>query len=66
MQANTSRAGEPAPLAYSVKEAARVSSISKSGIHNLISAGKLKAKRIGRRTIIPADSLRALIEDEAA
>jgi excisionase family DNA binding protein len=53
-------------LAYSVKEAVHATSLKKSTIYNYIAAGKLKSRRVGGRTIIPAESLRALIEGEAA
>ncbi len=66
MNTNLPAPTELAPLAYSIKEAARVSSLSKSGIFNLIAAGRLKTRKIGGRTLIPADSLRALIDGEAA
>ncbi|MEO0032111.1 MAG: hypothetical protein RIS94_1869 [Pseudomonadota bacterium] len=55
----------PDPLAYSVADACRVSTLCKSQIYNLIRAGKLEARKLGRRTLIPAASLRALIEGEA-
>ncbi|NML94729.1 helix-turn-helix domain-containing protein [Novosphingobium olei] len=52
------------PLAYSIAEASRVTTLCKSQIYNLIRAGKLEARKLGRRTLIPARSLRALIEGE--
>jgi len=54
-----------APLAYSVKEACRVSSIGRTALYQHIAAGRLEARKVGRRTIIPAASLRALISGEA-
>ncbi|MCK9540850.1 MAG: helix-turn-helix domain-containing protein [Novosphingobium sp.] len=54
-----------APLAYSVKEACRVSSIGRTTLYQHIAAGRLEARKIGGRTIIPAESLRALISGEA-
>lgn len=54
------------PLAYSIAEASRVTSISRSRIYELINAGELQSRKVGRRTIIPANSLRALIEGRAA
>jgi excisionase family DNA binding protein len=53
-------------LAYSVKEAAAALSLSKGTIWNRIADGTLPARRIGSRTVIPASSLHALIEGEAA
>lgn len=55
----------PEPLVYSVADACRASTLCKSQIYNLIRAGKLEARKLGRRTLIPAASLRALIEGEA-
>ncbi|MEJ6010156.1 helix-turn-helix domain-containing protein [Novosphingobium aquae] len=53
---------KPEPLAYSVADAVRVSSLCKSQIYNLIREGRLESRKLGRRTLIPAASLRALIE----
>lgn len=52
------------PLAYSVKEACRVSSLGRTRIYQLISLKKLDARKVGRRTIIPAASLHKLIEGD--
>lgn len=48
-------------LAYSVKEACKATSLSKTTIYTHIAAGKLRVVRIGGRTVIPAESLRELI-----
>jgi excisionase family DNA binding protein len=53
-------------LAFSVREACAVSSLGKTTLYAHISAGRLKAIRVGGRTIIPADSLHALLNGEAA
>ena len=53
------------PLAYSVADAIRVSSIGKTRLYSLIKEGKLEARKIGKRTLIPAASLRALIDGKA-
>lgn len=55
----------PEPLAYTVKEACRLSTLGRTRIYQLIAEGKLEARKIGGRTIIPAESLRALIVGEA-
>ena len=52
-------------LAYSVREACRASSLGRTTIYAHIAAGRLLARRIGGRTVIPADSLNALIAGEA-
>lgn len=54
------------PLAYSVSEACRVSSLGKTHVYKLIAAGQLQTRKIGGRTLIPAASLNALINGEAA
>ncbi|WP_086617142.1 helix-turn-helix domain-containing protein [Erythrobacter tepidarius] len=54
------------PLAYSVKEACKATSLGKTYLYFLIKEGKLEARKIGNRTIIPAASLHALIEGGAA
>lgn len=53
------------PLAYSIADASRVSSLCKTRIYGLIREGRLDARKIGKRTVIPAASLRRLIEGEA-
>jgi hypothetical protein len=52
-------------LGYSVKDACRISSLGRTSIYGHIAAGRLKVSRVGRRTIISADSLRILIEGGA-
>lgn len=53
------------PLAYSVSEACRVSSLGKTRLYQLIGEGRLAVRKVGKRTLIPAASLRALIDGEA-
>lgn len=55
----------PPKIAYSIREAVQVSSLSRSTIYNHIAAGRLAVRKIGGRTLIPADALRALIAGEA-
>lgn len=55
----------PEPLAYSVADACRVSSIGRTRLYQLIGEGRLEARKVGKRTLIPAASLRALIDGEA-
>ena len=54
----------PEPLAYSIADACRASSIGRTRLYQLIGEGRLEARKIGKRTLIPAASLRALIEGE--
>jgi excisionase family DNA binding protein len=48
-------------LAYSIREAMHASSLGRTKVYELINAGQLQAIRIGGRTVIPAESLHALI-----
>ena len=52
------------PLAYSIADACRVTSIGRTRLYNLIAEGRLEVRKIGRRSLIPAVSLRALIEGQ--
>jgi hypothetical protein len=54
------------PIAYSIDDAVKVSSIGRSSLYSLIAQGKLEARKVGSRTVIPARSLKALILGEAA
>lgn len=51
-----------APLAYSIKEASRATSLGRTRLYQLIAAGQLEVVRIGKRTLIPAHALRKLVE----
>ena len=53
-----------APLAYSIKEASRATSLGRTRIFQLIAAGRLEAVKIGSRTLIPAHALRTLLEGD--
>lgn len=56
---------DPAKIAYSIKEACQASSLGRTTLYNHIAAQRLKAVRVGGRTLIPAESLHALIAGEA-
>ena len=51
-------------LAYSINEACDATSLGKTTIYSLIAASRLRAIRIGGRTVIPAYSLNALLDDD--
>ncbi|NRD88531.1 excisionase [Sphingopyxis sp. BSNA05] len=53
------------PLAYSINEACRVSSLGRTRIYQLIGEKRLQVRKIGKRTLIPAASLRNLISGES-
>lgn len=49
------------PLAYSIKEAIRVSSIGKTRLYSLIKSGEIKITKVGNRTLVNAASLKQLV-----
>ena len=51
-----------APIAYTIIDAASVSGFSRSRLYDEIAAGRLRAVKAGKRTLIFADSLRTLLE----
>lgn len=48
-------------LGYSVAEACAALSLGKTSLYAHIAAGRLRKVRLGGRTIIPTDSLKALL-----
>jgi excisionase family DNA binding protein len=55
---------EKSKLAYSIAEAAAATSLGRSKIYELIGEGRIEARKIGRRTVIPSASLAALFDEE--
>lgn len=49
------------PLAYSIRDASRVSSLGRTRIYELINEKRLRTIKLGRRTLITAESLKALL-----
>lgn len=49
-------------LAYSITEAAAALSVCDDTIYAHLKAGRLKAKKHGKRTLVIADSVRAFLE----
>ena len=47
------------PLALSISDAAKLLAISKRSVYRLIAAGKIVARRHGKRAIVDAASLKA-------
>ena len=47
------------PLAVNIPEAARLGGVGRSTIYAEIAKGNLKIRKVGRRTIIAMDDLRA-------
>lgn len=58
----TTAENRPPKLAYSVAEACQVSSLGRTSIFAALKTGRLRATRVGRRTLILSASLIALIE----
>jgi excisionase family DNA binding protein len=49
----------PTPLAYGIKDACRAASVSRGMIYSEIRAGRLKKVKLGRRTLILVEDLKA-------
>lgn len=49
------------PLAYRIADACRVVGLSRGSIYRAVRSGRLQLVKFGRRSLIPADSLRALV-----
>lgn len=60
---SSSAGGRPAaaPLAYTLDQAAAACGLSRSSLYRHGKAGRLRLVRVGGRTLVTADSLRALV-----
>jgi excisionase family DNA binding protein len=52
-------------LAYSINDAAKALSLGRTSIYVMIAEGRLEAFKLGRRTLIKAESIRRLVEGKA-
>lgn len=52
---------ETPKLAFTIAEACHAVGIGRSKLYQLIGQGRLQTRKIGSRTLVPAESLRALI-----
>ena len=50
------------PISVRIREACRLTGIGRSKLYQLIDSGELNVVKIGRITLVPMSSLRALIE----
>lgn len=50
------------PLGYSINDAIAASSIKRTKLYELINSGELQTVKVGKRTVVKADSLRRLME----
>lgn len=57
---------EPQKLAFSIREACAASSLGKTTLYTHIKSSRLKAIRVGGRTLITAESLHNFLSGEAA
>lgn len=62
MEKLTQPAEEPVPELHTVADVMARTQLSKPTIYNLIAKGSLVPVKLGRRTLIPGDQLRALME----
>ena len=51
-------------LAYSINDTAKALSLGRTAIYALIGDGRLEAFKLGRRTLVKADSIRRLINGQ--
>jgi len=54
------------PIAYRVEDAMLVSGLGRTTLYAAMKEGRLKSRSVGRRRLIDAASLRALISGEVA
>jgi excisionase family DNA binding protein len=52
------------PVALSINDTAKALSVGRTSVYALISEGRLEAFKLGRRTLIRADSIRRLVSGE--
>jgi excisionase family DNA binding protein len=52
----------PAKLAFTIPEAVSSSGIGRTVLYAMIKQGRLEARKLGSRTLIPAPSLQALVD----
>lgn len=50
-------------LAYSINETARILSVGRTSVYAMIGDGRLEAFKLGRRTLIRAESIQRLIDN---
>jgi excisionase family DNA binding protein len=52
-------------LVYSINDTAKALSLGRTSIYAMIAEGRLEVVKIGRRTLIKAESVRRIAEGEA-
>jgi len=53
------------PLTVTIGGASRATGLGRTKLYELINEGKLKTVKIGRRTLVKTDSIRALVDQAA-
>ena len=53
-------------LAYQVNEAVRVSGLSRTTLYELMKTGRLKTVLVAGRRLVPAENLKALLNQDEA
>ena len=53
-------------LAYQINEAVRVSGLSRTTLYELMKAGRLKTVLVAGRRLVPAESLKTLLNQDGA
>ena len=53
------------PLAVSINDASKALSLGRTSIYAMIGDGRLDAFKLGRRTLIRAESVRRLVDGQA-
>ena len=51
-------------LAFSINETARALSLGRTSIYTMIADGRLEAFKLGRRTLVKAESVRRLVDGQ--
>lgn len=59
MDDSSKSARAPQRIAHSVDETVQISGTSRTSVYEAIRSGELKAKKLGRRTLVLDDDLRA-------
>lgn len=52
-------------LAYSINDTAKTLSLGRTSIYALIADGRLEAFKLGRRTLVKAESIRRLVDAQS-
>lgn len=51
-------------LAYSIRETARALSVGRTSVYAMLADGRLEAFKLGRRTLVKAESIQRLVDGQ--